>query len=79
MELKETATLMCSDNFKERFKAEYLQLVIRHDKLMNMVSNWDKLDFTPTCPKSIYERQLKGMRVYIDILEERARIEGIEF
>lgn len=77
VELENTVELMCSKNYKDRFKAEYQQLAIRHDKLMHMVLNWDNLDFTPTVPKSIYERQLKVMREYFDILNERARIEGI--
>jgi hypothetical protein len=77
VELENTVELMCSKNYKDRFKAEYQQLAIRHDKLMYMVLNWDNLDFTPTVPKSIYERQLKVMREYFDILNERARIEGI--
>ena len=77
VELENTVELMCSKNYKDRFKAEYQQLAIRHDKLMYMVLNWDNLDFTPTVPKSIYERQLKVMREYFDILDERARLEGI--
>ena len=77
VELENTVEFMCSKNYKDRFKAEYQQLAIRHDKLMYMVLNWDNLDFTPTVPKSIYERQLKVMREYFDILNERARIEGI--
>ena len=77
VELENTVELMCSKNYKDRFKAEYQQLAIRHDKLMHMVLNWDNLDFTPTVPKSIYERQLKAMREYFDILGERAKLEGI--
>ena len=33
MELKKTAELMLSDNYKERFVAEYHQTKIRYDKL----------------------------------------------
>lgn len=39
MELKDTAALMCSDDYKDRFKAEYLQLKIRRDKLAAMLVN----------------------------------------
>ena len=33
MELKETIELMCSENYKERFVAEYHQVKIRYEKL----------------------------------------------
>lgn len=36
MELMETVVLMCSADYKERFKAEYFQLKIRYEKLLTM-------------------------------------------
>lgn len=36
MELKDTIELMNSSDYKERFKAEYLQVKIRYDKLHKM-------------------------------------------
>lgn len=78
MFLEETAPLMISADYKDRFKAEYLQLAIRYNKLSKMVENWDKLNFTPTCDKGIYQFQLKAMRTYMDILEYRAELEGVE-
>ena len=33
MELKDTVQLMQSDDYKDRFRAEYQQLVIRFEKL----------------------------------------------
>lgn len=44
-----------------------------------MIEAWDSvgLDFTPTCPRSIYDLQLRAMKDYIAILEARASIEGI--
>lgn len=80
MELKETVEMMTSADYKERFKAEYYQLVIRYQKLITMVEKWDsgKLDFKPTCPRHIYEKQLKAMVSYISVLVTRAEIEGIE-
>ena len=41
MELKDTATLMVSSDYKERFKAEYYQLKIRLEKLKCMLQKWD--------------------------------------
>ena len=54
MELKDTIELMTSEDYKERFKAEYLQLKIRVEGLRKMLIKWDadKLDFTPVMSKS---------------------------
>lgn len=80
MKLKETVEMMNSADYKERFKAEYLQLVIRYKGLKSMLEKWDKgaLEFVPTCPRSIYNIQIKAMTDYIAVLEARAVIEGIE-
>lgn len=80
MELKDTAALMCSADYKERFKAEYLQLKIRRDKLRAMCDKWDagKLEFTPTCSRDLYGFQLYVMDGYLDILRHRAELEGVE-
>ena len=79
-ELKQTVELMNSSDYKERFKAEYYQLKIRYDKLHNMCEKWDKneLEFTPTCSRFIYARQLNAMAFYLKVLEERAVAEKIE-
>ena len=79
-ELKQTVELMNSSDYKDRFKAEYYQLKIRYDKLHNMCEKWDKdeLDFTPTCSRFTYARQLNAMAFYLKILEERAVVENIE-
>ena len=78
MELKDTVDMMLSDDYKERFKAEYWQLKIRHDKLKKMVDNWDKLDFRPTCPYSTYMHQLRAMEDYMALLRDRAEREKVE-
>lgn len=80
MELKDTVELMCSADYKERFKAEYLQLKIRYKKLCVMVDKWNKgeLNFIPTCPKQIYDIQIIGMKTYLDVLKERAKMENID-
>lgn len=77
MLLIDTASLMVSDDYKERFKAEYYQTKIRHDRLEEMVNNWDDLDFVPTCEKSVYVNQLKAMELYLDILLFRAGKEDV--
>ena len=79
MELKDTVTMMVDGDYKERFKAEYLQVKIRYDKLVNMCEKWDKgeLNFTPTCDRNVYDRQLKAMKDYLSVLEERALKESV--
>ena len=79
MELKDTVKLMNSENYQDGFKAEYLQVKIRYDKLKSMVDKWDKgeLNFEPTCPRIIYDNQLQIMEDYINILKMRARLEDI--
>lgn len=77
--LVDTAILMKSDDYKDRFIAEYQQLVIRYNGLKNMLNKWDRneLPFTPTCPRSTYNMQIKAMADYIAVLEARAVMEGI--
>ena len=78
--LSQTADMMTSSDYKERFKAEYAQVVIRYKKLKNILDKWDKneLTFTPTCPRSTYNMQIKAMTDYIAILEARAVMEGVD-
>ena len=79
MELKDTAALMTSTDYKERFKAEYWQVRDRFLKLTVMLNKWDagELDFTPDCPRELLDRQIRAMAEYIGILKERAAIEKV--
>lgn len=79
MELADTAEMMMSEDYKERFRAEHGQVAIRHQKLKAMREKWDKgeLNFTPTCPRSTYDLQIKAMADYIAVLEARAVMEDI--
>ena len=67
MELKETIDLMNSDNYKERLKAEYLQVKIRYEKLRKMLVKLDAgtLDFTPKCTKALLLEQKRYMSEYM--------------
>ena len=80
MKLIDTVPLMNSEDYRDRFKAEYYQVYIRFVKLKAMLEKWDKdeLDFEPTCPYSTYEMQIKAMRDYISVLETRAVMENID-
>lgn len=80
IELKDTIELMNSTDYKDRFKAEYHQAKIRHDKLENMLKKYHDgtLEFEPICPIHLLVEQLMCMEGYIDKLLRRAKIEGIE-
>ena len=43
-----------------------------------MLLKYNELDFTPNCSFDLLNGQLKVMELYMDYLEERAEIEGIE-
>ena len=70
------ATVHC----EERFKADYLQLKIRIEGLSDTLKKYKKgtLTFSPKCSYEILYEQLVHMNNYLNILKERARIEGIE-
>lgn len=79
MELKDTVELMLSDDYKDRFKAEYYQTKIRYEKLHKMVVKYEAntLDFEPLTPLCILIKQKRDMGKYLHDLEVRAAIEGI--
>jgi len=78
--LRDTIEMMNSEDYKERFKAEYYQVVIRYQKLKSMLDKWDndQLEFSPTCPRSTYNMQIAAMTDYIAVLEARAVMESVE-
>lgn len=80
MELENIVALMQSADYQERFKAEYLYVKRTFDRLSAILEKWDAgtLDFTPDCPRSIYNLQTRAMADYIAVLEARAAIEGVE-
>ena len=80
MKLADTVDMMNSSDYKERFKAEYAQLVIRYYGLKNMLEKWDNgtLEFKHTCPRSTYNLQIKAMTDYIAVLEARAVMENVD-
>lgn len=79
MKLSDTVEMMNSSDYKERFKAEYYQLKIRVNGLKKILDKWDngELDFTPTCPRNIYNNQFEYMVNYMTVLADRAVMEGI--
>lgn len=79
-ELPQTALGMISEDYKERFKAEYRQVKIRYDKLDSMTVKYEAgtLPFTPTCSLELLKEQKKHMGNYIRCLKIRAEIENID-
>ena len=80
MNLNDTISMMESEDFKERFKAEYYQTKIRYERLHKMVVKYEAgtLNFTPKCSLELLKEQKKNMGMYLYCLEVRAEIEGIE-
>lgn len=79
MELKDTVNMMLSDDYKERFKGEYYQLLIRRNRLKDMLDRWEKdeLSFTPNCSKTLLCTQLTQMELLLGSLMLRAKDEDI--
>ena len=67
MPLKNTVDLMLSDNYKDRFRAEYYQTKERYQRLHLMIIKYEAgtLDFQP-------------MGEYLYVLEMRAQLEEID-
>lgn len=74
MTLKDTIPQMTSDDYRERFKAEYYQTKIRAGKLQSLIQH--DMDLANS-PKIILERQLSAMLDYLSTLALRAEFEGI--
>lgn len=68
------------DNYKQRMIEEYKQLAERLVKLGRLVEKHQSgaLDFNLTCPIELLEDQYCAMRLYFNILAQRAIIEGID-
>lgn len=90
MEFKDTIEMMMSEDYKERFKAEYHQTKIRYERLKKFNTRIQAAFATsytgnkrvemPThdCPEDLLREQQKVMGEYLHILEVRAVIEGID-
>lgn len=79
MELKDTIGFMTSEDYKNRFVAEYMQTKICAEKLQIVVNRYERgeLDFELNCPIWLLKRQLRTMREYLLILDFRAEMEGV--
>lgn len=78
--LAQTVDLMLSDDYKERFIAEFAQVKIRILKLEKMLRDYKSgsLGFEPDCPIQALYTQLSYMTSYAETLRSRAKIEDIK-
>ena len=83
-ELKDTVDGMLSEDYKERFAAEYQQTKIRYEKLKafcNCIEAAAMAGVAPPkhdCPLELLRKQQKYMGLYLAQLEMRAVIENVE-
>jgi hypothetical protein len=79
MELKDTVNMMLSDDYKERFKAEFIQIYIRRMKLAKMIDDArnGSLKFKLSSDMFVYCCQVAIMDSYMNILLKRAIDENI--
>lgn len=77
MELKDTINAMLSDDWKERFKAEYLQLDIRIQKLDFAIRKLTKARSSPI-DLLFFRRQIRHMKRYRQEMQHRAELHGID-
>ena len=81
--LADTVKWMLSDDYKERLKAEYYQTAIRYNLLKTMTlkimtwKNKDDPEAKPISSLELLEDQAIMMKYYLQVLAERADIEGI--
>jgi uridine kinase len=89
MELRDTVAMMQSEDYKDRFKAEYHQTKIRYERLKAFNNKIEAANLTAfhggagvempkhDCPEEMLREQQNMMGHYLHILEVRAVIEGI--
>lgn len=85
-EFEETVSLMLSEDYKERFVAEYRQTKIRYERLKKFCNRIEaahrsggKLDMPKhDCDLDLLSEQLNAMGHYLHVLEIRAEIEHID-
>jgi hypothetical protein len=79
MKINETVNLMQSEDYKERFVAEYVQTKARYEKLHRTIVKEDAgvLSFDLTCNVALLKEQASYMGHYLYVLEVRAEKENI--
>lgn len=77
--MNDAVNMVLSEDYKERFIAEYVETKIRYERLHNIIIKWcaGKADFV-TDSIELLEEQAKHMGNYLRMLEIRAVKEDIE-
>lgn len=79
MVLSDTVDLMLSDNYKDRFVAEYAQTKIRYEKLHRSIIKIESgLQKPVNCDLKLMKDQASAMGQYLYVLEIRALKENID-
>lgn len=78
--LADTVSGMVSDDYRERFVAEFDQLTYRTHRLHETTRRWDEgtLPFEPACSRTVLHGQLCAMYAYRDYMKVRAEAEGFK-
>lgn len=76
MELKETVNQMLSNDYRDRFIAEYEQVIIRLRSLKNTIDDYrdGRLKFNLNTPIELLETQYNYMSLYAAVLVKRAKL-----
>ena len=77
-ELESTIPDMLSKDYKDRFKAEYKQTLIRYQRLCRIIKGYEKNKTIYGTPLKLLQDQLQAMGKYLNILADRAILEGID-
>ena len=70
--------MMLSDDYKERFKAEFWQTLIRYRKLSFQLAGWDTAPFIHESDRKTLERQAELLAGLIYIYMKRSVLERVD-
>lgn len=78
LKLKDTVTMMVSDDYKDRLRAEFWQTFIRYRALSVSLSKWDHVPYIHTQSRSLLEHQADLMAGLLYIYMKRSIRESID-
>lgn len=78
-ELKDTVALMESDDYKDKFKAEYWQTKMRFDALRKTIVKLDAGTLNLNTDIRLLREQVNAMGSYLYILEVRRKLKKSNF
>ncbi|MBR2551237.1 MAG: hypothetical protein IKE92_14765 [Clostridiales bacterium] len=78
LKLKDTVTMMVSDDYKDRLRAEFWQTFIRYRALSVSLNKWDHVPYLRTQSRSLLEHQADLMAGLLYIYMKRSIRESID-